>query len=51
MAFKDFVKKLIDDDQKEVKKLSRIAEKIVDLEAQCLILADADFPRKTQEFK
>ncbi len=51
MAFKDFVKKLIDDDQKEVKKLSRIAEKIGDLEAQCLNLADADFPRKTQEFK
>ena len=49
--FKDFVKRLIDDNEKEVKKLSRIAEEINDLENQCRKLTDEDFPNKTQEFR
>jgi len=50
-VFKDFVKRLIDDNEKEVKKLSRIAEEINDLENQCRKLTDEDFPNKTQEFR
>ncbi len=49
--FKDFLKKLIDDNEKEVKKLSRIAEDINSLEDDYRKLADEDFPKKTQEFK
>ena len=32
--FKDFVKRLIDDSEKEVRKLRRIAEQVNDLEAK-----------------
>lgn len=49
--FKDFLKKLIDDNEKEVKKLSRIAEDINSLEDDYRKLADEDFPKKTQEFR
>ena len=49
--FKDFVKRLIDDNEKEVKKLSRIAEEINNLEDQYRKLTDEDFPNKTQEFR
>ncbi|MFA7077665.1 MAG: preprotein translocase subunit SecA [Syntrophomonas sp.] len=49
--FKDFVKRLIDDNEKEVKKLSRIAEEINKLEDQCRKLTDEDFPNKTQELR
>jgi len=50
-VFKDFLKKLIDDNEKEVKKLSRIAEDINSLEDDYRKLADEDFPKKTQEFR
>jgi len=50
-VFKDFVKRLIDDNEKEVKKLSRIAEEINKLEDQCRKLTDEDFPNKTQELR
>lgn len=49
--FKDFVKRLIDDSEKEVKKLTRIAEDINSLEDEYRKLADEDFPQKTQEFR
>ena len=48
---KDFVKRLIDDNEKEVKKLRRIAEDINSLEDDFRKLADEDFPKKTQEFR
>ncbi|MDD4802944.1 MAG: preprotein translocase subunit SecA [Syntrophomonas sp.] len=51
MAFKDFVKKLIDDNEKEVKKLRRIAEQINGFEENCRKLKDEDFPKKTDEFR
>ncbi|MDD3365362.1 MAG: preprotein translocase subunit SecA [Syntrophomonas sp.] len=51
MALKDFVKRLMDDNEKEVKKLRRIAERINALEEDCRKLADEDFPRKTDEFR
>ena len=48
---KDFVKRLMDDNEKEVKKLRRIAEDINSLEDDCRKLADEDFPKKTKEFR
>ena len=48
---KDFLKKLIDDNEKEVKRLSHIAEDINSLEDDYRKLADEDFPKKTQEFR
>ncbi len=48
---KDFVKRLIDDSEREVKRLSRVVEEINSLEEDYRKLADADFPQKTQEFR
>ncbi|MDD4775269.1 MAG: preprotein translocase subunit SecA [Syntrophomonas sp.] len=48
---KDFVKRLIDDSEREVKKLSRAVEDINRLEGQYRQLADEDFPPKTEEFR
>jgi len=41
----------MDDNEKEVKKLRRIAEDINSLEDDCRKLADEDFPKKTKEFR
>ena len=49
--FKEFVKRLMDDNEKEVKKLRRTAEEISALEPEFLRLADADFPAKTAEYR
>jgi preprotein translocase subunit SecA len=51
MALKDFVKKFLDDNEKEVKKLRRVALQINALEEDCRKLADEDFPKKTDEFR
>lgn len=51
MALKDFVKRLMDDNEKEVKKLRRVAEEINALEEDCRKLTDEDFPKKTGEFR
>lgn len=48
---KDFVKNLLDDNEKEVKKLRGIVEDINALEGQMQALADEDFPKKTEEFR
>ncbi len=48
---KDFVKNLLDDNEKEVKKLRVVVEDINGLEGQMQALADEDFPKKTQEFR
>lgn len=48
---KDFLTKLLDDNEKEVKKLSKRVEMINAIETQFKALADEDFPRKTEEFK
>lgn len=48
---KDFVKRLIDESEREVKKLSRIVEDINQLEDRYRQLADDDFPRHTEQFK
>jgi len=48
---KDFVKNLLDDNEKEVKKLRGVVEDINGLEGQMQALGDEDFPKKTQEFR
>jgi len=50
-VFKDFVKRLIDDNEKEVKKLRKIAEQVNALEGDFIKLPDEDFPKKTEEFR
>ncbi len=49
--FKDFVKRLIDDSEREVKKLSRVVADINQLEERFKKLKDEDFPRKTEEYR
>ena len=49
--FKDFLKRLIDDNEKEVKKLRKIAEEVNALEGDFSKLPDEDFPKKTEEFR
>lgn len=48
---KDFVKSLIDNNEKEVNKLRGTVEKVNALEAQMQALAEQDFPKKTEEFR
>ncbi|NMC27737.1 MAG: preprotein translocase subunit SecA, partial [Syntrophomonadaceae bacterium] len=48
---KDFVKRLLDDSEKEVKRLQKLVEEINSLEDRFRQLADADFPVKTAEFR
>jgi preprotein translocase subunit SecA len=50
-VLKEFLKKLIDDNEKEVNKFRRIAEGINSLEENYQKLADQDFPKKTEEFR
>ena len=48
---KEFLKALIDDDEKEIKKLRSVLEKINKLEPEYMNLKEQDFPAKTEEFK
>ncbi len=48
---KKFIKTLLDDDEKVVKKLQPIIQKINKLESECQALKDDQFPQKTEEFK
>lgn len=48
---KEFVKNLIDNNEKEVNKLRGTAEKVNALEEQMQALAEQDFPKKTEEFR
>ena len=48
---KDFVKNLIDNNEKEVNKLRGTVEKINALEEQMQALTEQDFPQKTEEFR
>jgi len=50
-VLKNFVKRLIDDNEREVKRLSRTAEQINNLEEKFRKLDDAEFPEKTVEFR
>ncbi len=48
---KSLLKSLLDDDEREVKKLRRTVEAINSLEAEFQELAEEEFPQKTGEFK
>ncbi|SHG53905.1 protein translocase subunit secA [Thermosyntropha lipolytica DSM 11003] len=48
---KDFLARILDDNEKEIKKLSKTVYKINALEPEFKRLRDEDFPGKTQEFK
>jgi preprotein translocase subunit SecA len=50
-VIKDFVKKIIDNNEKEIKKMRVTVEHINSLESQMQVLADQDFPQKTNEFR
>lgn len=46
-----FLAKILDDNEKEIKKISRIVDRINLLEPDFKKLKDEEFPQKTQEFK
>ncbi|MGI6452535.1 MAG: preprotein translocase subunit SecA [Syntrophomonadaceae bacterium] len=48
---KNILKNLLDDNEKEIKRLRNTVEKINGLEKDFQALSDADFPAKTAEFK
>ncbi len=48
---KEFLKRLFDDNKKEIKRCLRIVEEINRLEPAMQALADEEFPVKTQEFR
>lgn len=48
---KDFVKNLLDDNEKEIKRMRRTVEVINSLEPQFQALPDEAFPQKTEEFR
>lgn len=48
---KDFVKNLIDNNEKEVAKLRGVAENINSLEPRMQAMAAEEFPKKTEEFR
>ena len=48
---KDFLKKIFDDNKKEIRRCQKIVEEINQLEPQMQALKDEDFPLKTQEFR
>ncbi|HPT68689.1 MAG TPA: preprotein translocase subunit SecA [Syntrophomonas sp.] len=48
---KDFVKKIIDNNEKEIKKMRLVVEDVNVLEPQMQALADEEFPKKTDQFR
>ncbi|MBO8159026.1 MAG: preprotein translocase subunit SecA [Thermosyntropha sp.] len=48
---KGFLAKILDDNEKEIKRISKIVEKINALEPDFKKLKDEEFPKKTEEFK
>ena len=47
----NFLKQLVENNKREVRKLEKIADKVISLESKMEALSDADFPVKTEEFK
>lgn len=48
---KDFVKNLLDDNEKDIKRMRKTVQVINSLESQFQALAPEDFPAKTEEFR
>lgn len=47
----NFLKKLVENDKRELRRLGKLADKVMKLEPQMAELKDEDFPVKTEEFK
>lgn len=47
----NFLKQLVENNKREVRKLEKLADKVISLESKMEALSDAEFPVKTEEFK
>ena len=47
----NFLKQLVENNKREVRKLEKLADKVISLESKMEALSDPDFPVKTEEFK
>ena len=47
----NFLKQLVENNKREVRKLEKLADKVISLESKMEALSNADFPVKTEEFK
>ena len=47
----NFLKQLVENNKREVRKLEKLADKVISLESKMEALRDADFPVQTEEFK
>ena len=47
----NFLRQLVENDKRELRRLGKLADKVIALESQMAALEDADFPVKTEEFK
>ena len=47
----NFLKQLVENDKRELRRLGKLADKVIALESQMAALEDADFPVKTEEYK
>lgn len=47
----NFLRQLVENDKRELRRLGKLADKVIALESQMVALEDADFPVKTEEYK
>ena len=47
----NFLRELVENDKRELRRLGKLADKVIALESQMAALEDADFPVKTEEYK
>lgn len=47
----NFLRQLVENDKRELRRLGKLADKVIALESQMDALEDADFPVKTEEYK
>ena len=47
----NFLRQLVENDKRELRRLGKLADKVIALESQMAALEDADFPVKTEEYK
>ena len=47
----NFLRQLVENDKRELRRLGKLADKVMALESQMAALEDADFPVKTEEYK
>ena len=47
----NFLRQLVENDKRELRRLGKLADKVIALESQMAALEDTDFPVKTEEYK